>query len=303
MPALPRIGDDETARIRQYARGTLRAAGIDRLIIPTPLDDVTATLNLHPVQDLFDLGDAPAGLVARLRRLQKKVVGALAIRERTIYVDMGQAQERVRFTHGHELGHRVLPGHQELYYADDVSTLHPDVRSLLEAEANQFSAELLFQTDLFTEMASGTRIGMGVPLELAGRFVTSFHAAIRRYVETSTGRCALAIFGHHLVQPDGRPSMKIISAIESPAFRGRYGALGACIPGVVPVCEQFGADALSSLRGTGGAVIDGTTSLSTDRGLVAMHYEIFSNTYFAFALIYPVRRISLGTRIHVARRE
>jgi len=302
MAHLPALAEHETARIRQHALGALLHAGV-RGVVPTPLDEVTAALDLKPVEDLFDLGDVPPGLAKRIARFKNKVLGALAVRERTVYVDLGQPRERARFTHAHELGHRVLPGHREVYFGDDASTLRPGVRDLLEAEANQFSAELLFQAGLFAEEAGNSRLGLGVAIELAERFESSMHAAIRHYVESSTRACALAMLGRFLIHPDGIASMKVIYASESEPFLERFGPAAGCIPKSFPVSHGLGEDAYCILRNRGGsAIAEGGIVLShTRRGSAPMEYEVFSNGYFSFVLLRPRRKVRRRPAVHVVR--
>ncbi len=55
---------------------------------------------------------------------------------------------------------------------------------LFEQEANQGAAELLFQRELFRQIAADYEIGCGAIVELAEKFGSSMHAAFRRYVET-----------------------------------------------------------------------------------------------------------------------
>jgi hypothetical protein len=297
---LPRLHVHEGERIRTYARGVLERAEVTR-VVPTPLDVVTESLNLHPVQDFFDLASALPGLLAKIQRLKRKVLGAIALRERTVYVDLSQPRVKARFTHGHELGHRVLRGHHE-YFGDDAGTMRPDVHDLLEAEANQFSAELLFQAEMFSEIADDSRFGLGVAIELADRFETSMHAAIRRYVESSGRACGLAMFGHFLVHPNGVPSMKVLYASESVKFAERYGPLGASLPTTFPIACGLGSDALAAMRGriADGLVTDGSVMLEdTRRGAVEMNYEVFSNSFFSFALIAPKVRVRVPARVKV----
>ncbi len=300
MANLPALAEHEAARIRQHAVGALVHAGV-RGVVPTPLDTVTAALDLNPVEDLFDLTEVPPGLAKRFTRLKNKVLGALAIRERTVYVDLGQKRERVRFTHGHELGHRVLPGHRELYFGDDATTLKPDVRDLLEAEANQFSAELLFQAGLFAEEAGNSRLGLGVAIELAERFESSMHAAIRHYVETSGRACALAMLGRFLVSPGGVSSMKVVYCCESVAFLKRFGPAIECVPRTFPIGQGLGQDAHTLLQRSGGSAIAEGDLVLTDsrRGAVPMEYEVFSNGYFSFALLRPRRVIKWPRAVRV----
>lgn len=279
-------------RVARYARGALVAAeGLGR--IPTPLDDVTEALRLGSPEDLFQLGDAPRRLRQIIDRLRGKVLGALSVRERVVYVDRSQSWERQRFAHAHELGHEALPWHPDAYFGDDRYTLHPDTRILLESEASRFGADLLFQLDRFTELAAESRLGLAVPLDLAEMFQTSRHASIRRYVETNPRPCALLMFGKYLVHPQGQRSLKLLAALESPTFRDRYGAVSTLLPGTWRLDDSaLAQDAYEAIRGeTSEPIVSGTVRVDeTKRGAVTLAYEIFSNTYTAFALLYRRRR-------------
>ncbi len=243
------LAEDQRAHVARYARGALVAAdALGR--VPTPLEDVTAALKLASPQDLFDLGDVPPGLARRLRRLAAKVVGAFAVRERVIYLDHTQHPSQRRFTHGHELGHCGLLWHDDAYYCDDPSDIDPDTHAELEAEANAFSAELLFNLDTFTDRAHATRLGLAKALQLADVFDTSRHAAIRRYVEASPRACALLVLGQFPVFPGGRLSLKVLRGLESASFRARYGPVTSCLPTTLPVDEiPLARDAPTALRG------------------------------------------------------
>ncbi len=285
-------------RIAWYARGALLAAeALDR--IPTPLDDINEALRLGCPKELFELGDAPPRLQRIIRKLRGKVLGALSVRERVIYIDRSQSRERQRFTHAHELGHDALPHHRDAYFGDDRYTLHPDTRVLLESEASRFGADVLFQLDRFAEMAAESRLGLAVPLELAATFETSRHASIRRYVETNPRACALLVFGKYPVHPGGRRSLKVLMALESPAFKDRYGAIATLVPSSLAVDDSaLARDAYQAIRGaTAEPVISGSTGVAgTKRGAIKFAYEIFSNTHAAFALLYQPL-LSLGRKV------
>jgi hypothetical protein len=294
MPA--ELTEDRRAHVARYARGALLAAdALGR--VPTPLDDVTAALKLASPEDLFDLGAVPPGLAQRLRRLAGKVVGAFAVRERIIYLDQTQHAAQRRFTHGHELGHCGLRWHDDAYYCDDRGDLDPDTHAELEAEANAFSAELLFNMDAFTDRAHATRLGLAQPLQLADVFDTSRHAAIRRYVETSPRPCALLVLGKFLVHPGGRRSLKVLRGLESATFHARYGPITSCLPMTLPVDEvPLARDALTALRGQAPIpVLAGSiTTIDSRRGPVQLDYEVYSNTHRAFVLLLPRHRVTLG---------
>lgn len=144
--------------VARFARGALLAA--DALgVTPTPLDAVGQALDLHQPEDLLNFEDAPPGLLMRIKALAGKVLGALDVRERVVFIDRTQSYERQRFAFGHELGHAGLPWHRDAYFADDHRTLDPDAHAELEAEANSFSADILFNLQAFGQRAHSTAHG------------------------------------------------------------------------------------------------------------------------------------------------
>ena len=94
------------AEIRRYARGVLKMA--DALeVTPVPLDQVELAAGLHPAEALWQAGDdMPAGILAIMKKLSRRVMGGLALGERQIYLDFNLAAPRRRFVHGHELEQR-----------------------------------------------------------------------------------------------------------------------------------------------------------------------------------------------------
>jgi hypothetical protein len=299
MAAPAQLPESRREHIARYARGALQAAdALGR--IPTPLEDINAALGLVTPQQLFELGDVPPELARKLRRLYGRVKGALGVRERVIYLDTEQCHAQRRFVFGHELGHDALRWHADAYYGDDKRTLDPDTRDELEAEANAFSAELLFNLDAFTDQAHSSRLGLAPALELADTFQTSRHAAIRRYVEAAPRPCALLIFGRYPVSHDGERSLKVLHGIESAGFREKYGPISACVPRKLPLKRwPVASDAYTAIRGcTLTPVLAGElTTVDSRKGTVRLDYEVYSNTHLAFALLTPHRRLTLGTPV------
>jgi hypothetical protein len=150
------VEDHDASLIRTLASRALRQGGVLGQI-PTPLDEVTAAANLAPPEPLWDgnVAELPSGLQRVVRKLRGVVLGAAALRERTIYLDRSLSEPKQRFNHGHELGHSLLPWHRAAYHGDDRFTLAPETHEQLEQEASRFAAELLFQLDGFTNMARG----------------------------------------------------------------------------------------------------------------------------------------------------
>lgn len=276
-------------QIRTYALGVLNLAGL-RGVAPVPLDQIEAAVGLYPSQDLLAAGvELPPGLFEKMKRLTRKVMGGLAITDKIIFLDKSLPPDRLRFTHGHELGHQVLPWHGGAYFADDSSTVSPTTLQLLEAEANRFSAEVMFGYDEFTNMADSYKPSLDVPLGLNATFGASAHAAIRRYVETSGYRVALLVVGQYPTHPGGKLALKVFQRSQSAAFANRYGPLDTLLPASILV-EQH--PTLRSLLGhERGLGVTTDIVLDTKRGSETFHVDTFNNGRLSFALIYRRPRV------------
>lgn len=284
--------------VRQYARGAIKAAGADNLL-PVPLDEIAAAVGLHK-QALFDLGDLslPEEIRRIAKRLTGKVVGALAVREKTVYIDLNQDASRGRFTLGHELGHNALPWHQAFYQVDDPSTLHPSTKIELEREANFFSAEVIFGLERFTDEADNYRPSISVPLALAKTYGTSNHATLRRYAAQSNRPLALITMGrytnHHPL-----PHLPVWTeqCESSASFNQKYGVITQLIGSRIVLAEHPAAATLAEMTDQ---LIDGpmTMRLATGRGPVEFTAHLFYNRHSRFLLLHEARR-RIGQRVRI----
>ncbi len=279
------------ASIRRYARGALVRA--DALhAVPVPIDDVAAAMRFATPTDLYRLGGVAPGLLERFAQLRSKVLGALDLREHVIYLDRNLAVERQRLHHGHELGHSVLPWHEAAYFGDDRYTLDPETAEQLEAEATRFSVELLTGIDGFRDQAAEYRMGLGAPLDLAERWKLSRTVVIRRYVQSHGTACGLIVIGRY----PGPGGVKILQATESAAFRSKYGRLGDLVGGWLEVSQhELASAALEILQnGSPEPVVSGTFRPRSGDPLT---FEMTSNGYRLFALVYAPSRLILGRRV------
>ena len=65
----------------------------------------------------------------------------------------------IRWNEGHEIGHSIIPWHQDIMLGDNALTLYPDCQEQVEAEANHAAGRLLFLRERFTEeLCSGRAI-------------------------------------------------------------------------------------------------------------------------------------------------
>jgi len=91
-----------------------------------------------------------------------------------IYVNEGEPQVRKRFTVAHEIGHFVLHRHElDAGAIEDDSFYRSRLSNRMEAQANQFAADLLMPWGLIDDL---TRSGIRDPDKLAERFEVSITA-------------------------------------------------------------------------------------------------------------------------------
>jgi hypothetical protein len=279
--------------IRRIARGSLVVAGaLD--VTPTPVQDVVQAVGLHQ-ENLFELGeDVPPSMLAIIKKLSGRVLGGMAIKERTVYVDASLPMPRRRFTTAHELGHDALPWHEAAYFADDRHTLSPATRHELEREANLYAAELLFGLDRFTEEADSYAPSLGVALELANNYEVSAHAALRRYAATSRHPVALVSMGDYTVRHGTALKVFPEQCATSPTFASKYGPVTALVGNTVKVDGGEAFETLAKLsRGVHDEPID--LFLDTSRGSTKFQAHLFHNGRLRFLLL--TRRQLLGRRL------
>lgn len=108
---------------------------------------------------------------------------------------------RQRFTIGHELGHFLLPWHHQSTFECTAEDISNRTRKDWEAQANQFSAELLMPKAL----VNGRLQAYGAPeiahiQEISNQFEVSFEAASRRLIELSEYPCAVVFSKDNVVR-------------------------------------------------------------------------------------------------------
>lgn len=198
MPAGDKALDPETMRlVRGYATALLREA--DALgARPTPLEDVQAAARLVMAGELsLDARDKE-----RLRerfghwvnRAWRRLQGSFDFRTQEIWVKPDLHPSKRRFVISHEIGHAIIPAHQESFaYIDDASRMPPIVRELFEREANQAAIEILMQGGQASEEFDSSAPSMAEIRRIAGAFGASIIATARYVVENSRRPVALVV--------------------------------------------------------------------------------------------------------------
>ena len=275
-------------QIRQYARGALSAAGVGDVSL-VPIYQVAAAVGLQR-NDLYDLGeDAPKRIRDIVKKLKGNVLGFLAIEERKYFVDPTMPIPRQRFTESHEIGHDALPWHEAAFWGEDHTTLESSTKVILEGEANQFAAELLFGAGRFTKQADEYAPGLEVALFLAAEYGVSVHAAIRKYVEDSKHPIAVLALGRY---PSHTGGVKRFDdqTFESDAFAEKYGRLTDLLRPFVG--RGTYPDLPSLLNMQTGSAPGCDITLDTNRGSVKFSAEGFTNGRLNFVILHKPSRLS-----------
>ena len=119
-----------------------------------------------------------------LVRVQGTARGAIAVKNSM------REETRKRFTIAHELGHLLMPGHDD-YGICATEVIESWTRDAKESEANAFAAELLMPLSLVTQLAAVAEPSF-VPIErLAATFNTSLTASGYRFATLTPYSVAL----------------------------------------------------------------------------------------------------------------
>ena len=278
------------ADVLRVARNLLHESRARR-VFPTPVDAIVRTAELA-IDRGVDLSKADPSFFSRhlptLQSALRKVVGIFDHRKKVIYLDLAQHGSRQRFITLHETGHGALPWQRDLYVDDDES-LDPEVKVEFEREASVFASEVLFQQEVFEDEASALELTFRSPLALSKKFGASVQSTARRYVERSPKRCAALVLNMKAVGEDG---IRTRNFFASDSFRRDFGELRW--PSVIPSDHAFSREALNYKK----IVFARTISLPTAAGETSFLYDLFSNSFYAFAFMRPHgERIRSNTEI------
>ena len=123
-----------------------------------------------------------------------------ALRGNTVWVDCEFPIEKQRAGTCHEVGHKIIPWHEDLSYVKDGCIIDPTTSDFgrkhkrCENDANRFSAHLLMPRPFFLEDMSSLPFGIQALERLARRYATSIESTAIHYVSLATHSCALVMF-------------------------------------------------------------------------------------------------------------
>jgi IrrE N-terminal-like domain len=231
------------ARLDRIAERALNEAGVAG-VLPTPLEEVQRAAGIVARRDIAAL---PPGVATSGRAL----LGALWFERREVFVDLAQSAPRRRFTDAHEAMHALCPWHEAVLREDTDAELFRDTSLAIEAEANHGAGLLIFQGRRFGRRIADAPRDMATVLALADEHGASRQATLHQFAEHHPAPVALLAIGR-FPQRDGR--LPLWRTVASPAFRRRFGRLGADLaPGrplreLVEAARRFAAPAATRLR-------------------------------------------------------
>ncbi len=219
----PLVTADEIEKIARNILIGSRAFGK----FPTPVDDIIAFSELSLAKGV-DLSEVQPSLIMAGRlfagKVSRKVLGIFDFRDKTIYIDHSQRKSRKNFIKLHETGHGVISWQKDLIGClDDQDTIAQEIKEEFEREASFFASAGLFQLERFDEESAKLPLSLRSARALGEKFGGSAQAAIRRYVERSTKRCAVLVL-NPLEQSNGIYA-PIRNYFESLSFASEFGQL------------------------------------------------------------------------------
>ncbi len=264
----------------EIVRHVLKESGQDRRDAIN-LSEVLTFLGLESFTFDFDsvfLDQAHAG--------GKSPRALLSFQDRIVATDRSLSHVRERFSVLHEVAHYVLPNHQYEFFLCDEAALAGRSNLVLEMEASELAADLLFQGDRFTLEANSLPIKAATIKSLAAKYNASFESTARRLVEKSVRPCMLIVFRRtddgSRIDLDAPPVWRERYCVASVSFGARF---FTAIEGAVPP-----AIALELMR-PGRDIADGVvveSEFEIRKGEKArFHTEFFYNRYNIFGILTP----------------
>lgn len=278
--------------IRREAERLLSRSGA-RGTLPTPVGELVSAAGLvQPKQSMlseFVLRDAPEHLSRPIRRLRFKIRALLDRKAREVHIDPAiDNPGQIAFKTLHEVAHDILPWQHDLGYADDDATFSPRTRKLFEWQANVGAAELLFQRELFGDMANEYAIGLGSVFDLAKQFGSSRRSALHRFAGTHRSPVAAVVLEKSPLQP-GVLAYARQEVVLSPTFAERFGS-AAVWPRVLRSPPYTFLEAANDARVTDEVISREIVFPDRDNACHDLNVEIFCNFYNLLVLIWVPRR-------------
>jgi Zn-dependent peptidase ImmA (M78 family) len=222
----------------------------------------------------------PTLIIDAIRKFSLKAL-YLPDRKR-ILLDGSEPKLKHRWTEAHEVGHSLLPWHEDMMHGDNEHTLSKNCMEQIEAEANFSAGRLLFLRDRFVEEARASPPTLQTVEQLHRRFGNTRASTLWRFVESADD--ALPAVGLMTCHPhpsrepeDHDPTTRCKHFIQSAAFQARFGKLSEA--------EMFAAIRTYCGNQRGGILGQSELILTDDNGdSHRFAFETFYNGHDALTL-------------------
>ena len=176
-----------------------------------------------------------------------------------------------RWNEAHEIGHSIIPWHQEYMLGDNEFSLNPASHAQMEAEAHFAAGQLLFLQGRFQEEANDVEFGFNTVATLSKRYGNTLTSTLWRYVEHAHRDAPIVgvVSGHpNAPDDDFDPEKPCRHFIQSPRFREQFSQVSE--KGIFRLIGSY-----CRLR-SGGPIGEGDLILNDDNGLRHLfHFESF----------------------------
>lgn len=215
--------------------------------------------------------------------IKKMSLKALYLPDRKrILLDGDLPKKKHRWNEAHEIGHSLIPWHEDMMHGDNAHTLSANCHEQVEAEANFAAGRMLFLRERFTDEALAMSPTLASVRQLHGKFGNTMSTTLYRFVEmVGKDRPVVGmITGHpHISRrpADHDPAKPCRHFIQSPSFAARFSRM--------PEVDVFTAVAGYCGSQSGGPLGDSELILLDDNGdQHRFYFETFFNRYDALTL-------------------
>ncbi|HMO83984.1 MAG TPA: ImmA/IrrE family metallo-endopeptidase [Lacipirellulaceae bacterium] len=223
-----------------------------------------------------------------LDAIRKRDLKALWVPDRKrILIDKSLPKLKWRWSEGHEIGHSIIPWHQDMLHGDDKRTLTPSTEQHLEAEANYAAGRLLFLRGEFDERLHSGPVDYAAIDKLSKEFGNTKTTTLWRAVESLAVPAFGMVTQHPAKQADpDRPLIRYF--VRSQLFAEQFASVER---------HEFLASLRANCRGGRGPIGEMDILLSDERGRQhVFHMTAFHNSYetLVFGVHRHARRMALA---------
>lgn len=149
---------------------------------------------------------------------------------RRILLDESVPKLKHRWNEAHEVGHSLLPWHEDMMHGDNEHTLSSACMETIEAEANFAAGRLLFLRDKFLDEARSSVPQIQTITQMHKRYGNTLSSTLWRFIESADDAQpmvgVMSCHPHPSRQPaDYDPAKPFKHFIRSPSFAERFGQI------------------------------------------------------------------------------